>query len=149
MTYSGEIGPMSVPNMQIACSALSKLGPTVCLEADDAGNSRGRGKYHVYLELHNREFEALQRAASSAGNNMAKFGEDIAKQGGEIAGVLADAAAKGVEIAIAVIAVLWTLVTGGGFQQAGTQNGAPSYLASAPLDRTIGDSAKQGGTSNS
>jgi hypothetical protein len=63
--------------------------------------------------------------------------------------MVAEAAAKGAEIAIAVIAVLWTLATGGGLQQAGTQNGAPSTLTNSAPDRTIGENAKQDAISNS
>jgi hypothetical protein len=66
MTYSGEFGSMSVPNMWIASSALSKLEPTVCLDADDSSNGVGRGKHHLYLGLHNREREELRPAAKNA-----------------------------------------------------------------------------------
>jgi hypothetical protein len=114
MRYAGEIGPMSIPNMQLTCAALSRLGPTVCLEADNSGNSHGRGRYHVYQELNDRQMDQLQEAARKAGNNVVEFGRHLAKAGGEIATVVADLATKSVEAVIFLLSLLWTLSTGGG-----------------------------------
>jgi hypothetical protein len=114
MQYGGPI-EMGVVQMQITCKVLSGIGPLVAMQADNSGNTHGRGTYHLYFaDSDDRDMlKQLQDAATRAGNDMKEFGKQLLQIGGAIAQVVIDAASKGAEIAVAVLAVLWALATGG------------------------------------